>query len=136
MDRNPRDNTIEERIADACRGLTLMSETDAPVEPFIDGPSSEVTAAAVRSAADIEPHINANVSDAAAFFDRLTAEREWYTTGQKRDARRFAALEELLRKELADLQMFRFGRIRISIYVVGRDSEGRLAGIKTMAVET
>jgi hypothetical protein len=45
-------------------------------------------------------------------------------------------LRQFLEQNLTDLKVFRIGRIRLDVYVVGLDSEGNLAGVKTVAVET
>jgi Nuclease A inhibitor-like protein len=48
----------------------------------------------------------------------------------------FAALYEPLKATLTDLKVYRWGEATITVYVVGRDAHGRLAGFKTHAVET
>jgi hypothetical protein len=37
---------------------------------------------------------------------------------------------------LTDLKVYRCGAANLTVYVVGRDTHGRLAGFKTRAVET
>jgi hypothetical protein len=37
---------------------------------------------------------------------------------------------------LSGIRIFRFGRIRIDIFIVGRAKSGRLIGVRTFAVET
>lgn len=127
---------LEKRIEKACRGLTYMSETDAPVEPFFDGKTDRLAREEILKATGIDPKSPVEETDVGTFFGRLTAIQDWYEAGQKKNARRFASLEKLLREELSDLRVFRIGKIRVAIYVVGLDHEGTLAGVKTMAVET
>jgi len=48
----------------------------------------------------------------------------------------FAALYETLQATLTDLKVYRCGEANITVYVVGRDAQWRLAGLKTISVET
>ncbi len=49
---------------------------------------------------------------------------------------KFKRLKQLLIENLNELHVYRVGRVAIDIFVVGRDREGNLAGIKTKAIET
>lgn len=120
----------------ACEKLIYISETDSPVEPFLDSQIGAVSSATVTSA--LQRNANEAVEEAnfSVFFEKLTREREWHTPAQERMRQRFAALKDLLTENLDDPRVFRFGTIRIDIYAVGKDSEGNLAGVKTVAVET
>lgn len=83
-----------------------------------------------------EPDALVETVSADAFFERLIAINEWFGDSEKERAARFARLKAELAASLSDLTVFRIGRIRIDIYVVGIDAEGRLAGIATKSVET
>ena len=74
--------------------------------------------------------------DFEQFFTRLTADQSWHTPLQTRAVKKFRSLRTLLRSNLTELSVHRFGRIRIDILVVGRDAAGNVAGIRTRAVET
>jgi hypothetical protein len=49
---------------------------------------------------------------------------------------RYDALKNLLRSRLRDVRVFRVGRVQVRCFVVGRDPEGKLVGLETVAVET
>ena len=70
------------------------------------------------------------------FFSRLTRVQDWHAEAEKERVRRFLKLRKLLRENLKETTVLRIGRIRIDIYVVGVDRYGKLAGIRTKAVET
>lgn len=126
-------NELEASIARSCIGLVYVSETDAPIEPFF------VQNAADEPIADVlKKQFSGECSEADAddFFARLTTDQEWHTPLQKRTVKKFRALRNLLRSNLTDLRVYRFGRIRVDILAVGRDANGDLAGIQTRAVET
>ena len=136
MNKPTGNESLEERIAAACRGLSYMSETDAPIESFNGGKVDELSPDAIRKATGSDSKLRIEEADPAEFFGRLTAVKDWYTAEQKRDTRRFAILEKLLRENLSDLHVYRIGRIRIALYVVGLDTENNILGVKTTAVET
>jgi len=115
-------------------GLTYMSETDAPVEPYSGGHADTV---------DIANFIDVSASAVKhqklapkKFFDRLTTVSDWFDPEQRETARRFSELEKLLEENLNKLTVFKIGHIQIDIYVVGLDADKNLIGIKTKAVET
>lgn len=121
-----------ESITAACAGLIYTSETDAPVLPFAlpsDGANDDMIleklSASASQAASVDP-----------FFDRLTTKREWFGKSEIEIAAKFARLQKLLDENLSDLKLVRIGRLELSIVIAGRDSEGRLMGITTKAVET
>ena len=126
----------DERIARAAKGLIFISETDAPMEPFRWKKANEVTAGVVREMTGIDADSPAEEADADDFFSKLTVKKEWFGEREIERAERFAELYTELRSDLRDLRMFRFGRVQVSIYIVGIDAEGYLAGVMTKAVET
>lgn len=127
---------LEKRIEKACRGLSYMSETDEPVEPFFGGKACALSREEILKATGSDAKARIEETDPNSFFKRLTAIEDWYTPAQKKNARRFASLEKLLRNNLPELRVFRIGRIRIAIYVAGLDKNGNILGVKTSAVET
>jgi hypothetical protein len=127
----PSGNLFFYRLKTACEGLFYMSETDAPVEPFFasktdtDAKETILNATGNTESADIEE------GNFDQFFARL-----WYNYDEKKVAARPVSLRQLLEENLVDFKVFRIGRIGIGVYVVGRDRDGNLAGVKTKAVET
>lgn len=122
-------------LVDACRGLVFISETDADIEPFVCG---ETRSRSLRSYLDALQVDGKAVEEVpfANFFDRLTTEKDWHRALDKKRTRQFSKLREVLEESLVDLRVIRVGRIRIDIYIVGIDANGRLAGVKTNAIET
>lgn len=122
-----------EKATDA---LFYISETDAEIVPFIGREVDSVTTEAIVELAGADADSPVEVMSADGFFERLTAEKDWFGEREKQRAGRFAELYEILKTELTELTAVRIGRIRIDIIVAGRDHNGRLAGIRTRAVET
>ncbi len=123
-------------LNDLTKNLFYISETDAEIIPFTFRQAACVTAAEVlfQSGHDANDPVETIAPD--TFFSRLMATKDWFGPREKERAARFAALKTELEKELKDIKVFRVGKVQIEIFVVGLDGEGRLAGVKTKAVET
>lgn len=134
--RSKGSKDVLERIAEACQGLNFVSETDSDVRPLFLGPLDDISPASFGKVVAQTAGATITERDAGGFFAALTKARSWQTPAQARNAKRFAELEKLLNAELQDLRVFRVGRVRIDIYVVGRDAAGNWLGVKTHAVET
>jgi hypothetical protein len=128
--------SFDEELAEASDSLVYISETDSPVVPFSGEPSEEITAEAVLKQTGKPMNTTVEERSFAEFFERLTRDRDWFSDAERARAKKFLELQRLLEENLCGLKVFRFGRIRIDIYVVGLDNEGRLKGISTFAVET
>lgn len=122
MDKSPNTETdLKKRIAAACVGLVLISETDSPVEPFFGKRPSQTRAVEI---------------DLEKFFDRLTAEKDWHTATHRKNAKGFAALKALLEDELSDIHVYRVGKIQVDYLVIGLTTDGMNAGVQMKAIET
>ena len=119
----------------ACRSLTYISETDADMVPFdaekpVSRSLDSYLAALGITSNEIEER------DFDNFFDRLTSEKDWHGPREKKRTKQFAKLREVLQKHLDDTRVIRIGRVHLDIYIAGVDATGRLAGVKTKAIET
>ena len=123
-------------LAEAVKGLIYISETDAPIEPFFCPGAKKDPGRSIGEMIGRGPGEEADTVGIDRFFERLTKDQSWHDSEHSREAERFRQLKRLLEDNLTDLQVARFGKTRIDIYVVGFDKDGDLAGIKTKAVET
>lgn len=126
---------LETALAKACEGLIYISETDSPVTVYAGPKLSEL------SVSTISPHITKSdqqIEEAAfkAFFSRLTTPKEWHGDRERKRAKKFLDLQKLIEENLMEPHVFRVGRIRVRIYVVGLDSDGRVVGVEMDATET
>ncbi|HTK37099.1 MAG TPA: nuclease A inhibitor family protein [Pyrinomonadaceae bacterium] len=128
------DGPFFERLKAACAGWFYMSETDAGLEPFYGEKIEAVTRETIVNATGNATSGPIEEGNLDSFFAHL------WVNDKSGPARApvglIQNLRQLLEENLGDLKVFRIGRIRIDIYVVGVDREGRLVGIKTRAVET
>ena len=129
-------NAFAEQIKKAARDLYYISETDAEISPFVGEKAECVTREAVLKQVCAERDTPIEERDFEEFFARLTAHQDWFGDEEIETAGKFSKLKELLETNLREIKVFKLGKIQIDIYVVGLDSENRLMGIKTEAVET
>ncbi|MGE3468088.1 MAG: nuclease A inhibitor family protein, partial [Pyrinomonadaceae bacterium] len=127
--------SLFDRIDAAVDGLNYVSETDAPFAAFT-GSEADVEMAA--SLGDLGRDGSRHMEEISieTFFDRLISVRDWHGEREKEKAKKFLALKKLLEENLRDLKVYRIGKIRIDIYVVGIDAQGCVTGVTTKAVET
>ena len=123
-------------IEAACRGLVYVSETDAPVVPFRAEIGSGEPAAAVIEKLKAEHGGACETVRFDEFFAKLTKDQPWHTPLQTRMVKKYRALKNLLISSLDNLAVYKFGRVRREIFVVGTDKRGDLAGVRTRSVET
>jgi len=124
------------KIERACASLIYVSETDAPITAFAGAPAADVTAETILSETNLPAESPVAEIAAGEFFAKLTKIEEWHDAERRAMAKKFLELQTLLEENLRDLKVFKIGRIRLDIYVVGIDQNGNLLGIKTQAVET
>jgi hypothetical protein len=131
----PKEN-LAEQVRKAAEGLYYISETDAEFFPFTGTKTDAVTGENLLSQTANKPDAPVEERDFTDFFTRLTKIQDWFGDEEKQTAAKFARLKELLESNLKNLKVFKVGRIEIDVYIVGLDSESRLTGVKTKAVET
>lgn len=130
-----RDKILSE-ISRACEGLVYISETDSPITAFLSGPGNDETDEETLSHITSASNNDVEEIDFHLFFERLIAERDWHGAKEKERAQKFRALKSTLEDNLSELKVFKIGRVRKEIFVVGRDKDNRLMGVRTESVET
>ena len=136
QDENKNDGSLAGEIADGCKGLIYLSETDAPMLSLAGKQADTVTAETILQQTGRGADTPVEEVDLATFFARLTAINDWYDDARKASAKRFLDLQKLLEENLRELKVFKVGRIQLDIFVVGLDKDGCLVGVTTKAVET
>jgi len=138
-------------------GLWMPSETDAKLL-FVSSKgigSAAITEALIRErltaqhdallpqvmwvdAADVPLAGRTQVEerDALVFLNRIIDNADPEDPDSIARAQRFAALRDALTSRLTELKVIRFGTVNISTFIVGRTSDGALAGLLTGQVET
>jgi len=115
-------STAKTALAKAADGLLFPSETDAPFEFFTwqDEPNSAETVRANSSGAEL----TCQEMSLSEFLGDLVEEEP------------FRHLMTVIEKNLNGVKVYKCGNIHVAYFIVGRDSDGRLSGLKTIGVET
>ncbi len=119
----PKSSVTLDALKEAAKGLSFTSETDAPLTPFA-WPAGD-PAAAVKKQAGGKGEVETMTLD--AFFRAVP----------KEDKPQFDALATVLKRLLPDVKVYKVGdEAEKDVYIVGKASDGQLAGLKTTVVET
>lgn len=130
------ESSLIERIEKAVENLTYPSETDAEIHPFVGLFAAEVTKEEILRQTGHSADEFIEEKNFEEIFENLSKIQDWYGEDETATAAKFTNLKILLETNLKDLKFFKIGRREFDVYVVGLDSEGKLTGIKTVAVQT
>jgi hypothetical protein len=125
----------------AADGLLFPSESDYPLQAFL-WLRSEVGAGALVTPEELLKYKGyaadtaVEAVDFERFFRNVIQEEDWHEEEERASARRFRALVETLQRNLSDLKVFKVGRRKRDVYVVGRTPADDFAGFSTTVVET
>ncbi len=119
----------------AVRGLTYQSETDAAIKVFSGQKADSVSLENVLSQiGSMDSKIEEKEFN--AFFEPLIKSRDWFGDDERKKMENYIVLKNLLQINLIEKKVFRIGKIKIDIFVLGLDKDNTLCGIQTKAVET
>lgn len=123
----PADEALQ-RLRKAVEGLTYPSESDEPFDVLVwDGATGKTVRDVVAERVGRGRKVTA--VSVEAFFGQLDGADE---------APRYRELRAALEKSMKELSTFRVGdgEVRVDVYVVGRLSDGHVAGVHSVSVET
>lgn len=126
------DLTLEQAVD----GLLFPSETDAPIELFSWQDPPPFSPEALREQLQLPASVPLTTMDLESFFAPAVRVEDWFTPERRARAERFQTLLALLKQQLSDMRVYKFGRNEMPVIVVGRDAQGTWRGIKTVVVET
>jgi hypothetical protein len=124
-------------LQQAADGLTYPSETDSPwvalAWPSAQGePNRQGVLKQGRQKATT-PVEEQTVDD---FFAPLVQEQDWHGPEEKADVAKYRILLDAVKRLLVTPKVFKVGRRKVAVYVVGQAPEGGWGVLKTTAVET
>ncbi|MDQ3845605.1 MAG: nuclease A inhibitor family protein [Bacteroidota bacterium] len=129
-------NDSLKKINEATTGLQYISESDFPFEPvYLSKPTTSLPEELVRLAGQPPTALVAIVT-LEQFFRPMTTNYAETTPEQKQTALRFRELQRLLQEKLANLQVYKIGRVRAEVFIIGRLNDGSYGGLKTIVIET
>ena len=121
-------NAAVDALAKASKGLLFPSETDAPLEPFLwEGAGDKLTKDRVRQLAGAAK---------GAAVEETTLE-DLLSTVPEEDRPQFDKLAAAVKQQLSGVKVYKVGdEPERQVYVAGKTSDGKWAGLKTTIVET
>ncbi len=128
---------IEKDLKNATDGLLMISETEEPFEFYHDEVhgGEHLTEDTVLKLAGMPAGYPLEVVEVDYFFRNMTQQLDANEAGQEERAERFRVLVEML-KTLQDVKAYRIGEQRVTVLIIGTTEEGKIAGLKTVLVET
>jgi hypothetical protein len=106
----------------ATADLFWTSETDAPFEVMM-----------WKDLKPIEPIVTQSIDD---FFQPAITPQDWHGKEGQAIVARYEALIATLKENLREIRVDRVGEVEITIYIIGKTSDGTWIALKTSAVET
>ena len=144
---------LREELEKAAEGLSHTSESDSPFRYFTLPVMTEIAPSAegflnclglsIMCLEDLNLQANQLIEETPfdGFFPDLEALAMYAGTDASdpevvAENERFRNLEEVIKRRLRDVKVFRVGKVEVHCYVAGLDESGAFAGLKTIAVET
>jgi hypothetical protein len=131
----PPDDTGAALVA-AASGLLVPSESDSPLTLFRHDGAAPPTPATMLAQLGLPPTTPVETRTLDEFFAPLTAVAEWMDDAQRGQAARFAELRAQILARLSDIVVYRFGRVRVTVLIVGRAPAGDIVGLTATLIET
>jgi hypothetical protein len=117
--------SVFEELTQATKGLLYISETDAELTP-VTFAAGIIDANLVQKVAGVKTSTKVEESSLDEFFRVVPAE----------DKAKYARLTKVL-KRLTGIKVFKLGdEPEKQLFVVGKDEEGAVVGLRTIVVET
>jgi Nuclease A inhibitor-like protein len=124
-----------ELLRQATVDLLWMSESDYPFEVVTWEREIEMTPTALFPEVTSD-EIHVETMTLTDFFAPAIAIEDWYEAEELARVDRYKELLQAIESNLTEVQVFRVGEVEITIYIVGKTTDGNLVGLKTHAVET
>ncbi len=121
----------------ASQGLLYPSESDEPFTTFTwKEAGGELTKEQLLKLA--RKPAGSPVQEVALqdFFKDLTTEQDWHGDEERAAVKKYRDLLAVIRQKLPDAKVFKVGKTKVSVFIVGKTADGDWAGLKTTAVET
>lgn len=127
-------NPVLAVLRKAVKGLLFMSEKDAPFKAIAldEAPTHDNIAKLL----DLPTGSLVEEVPFAKFFADLTKVRKWHAEDDKAVVKRYRDLLAVLRDNLTSLKVFKVGKVRVKIAILGKTADDAWAGLVTDSLET
>lgn len=123
-------------FSDMVYELELISETDAPMTPFVWANTTEINDLVLLKMTGKPLNTSIEKRSVEEFFRNRVRISDWQSAQEKQVAERFALLYSRLRSCLSDLSVFKIGENPKIVLLMGMLGEGSAAGLQSLLVET
>ncbi|UOQ75017.1 nuclease A inhibitor family protein [Hymenobacter cellulosilyticus] len=125
-----------QQLQNLTQGLQFVSESEAPLEVVsYEAPGGALTEAALLKITGQPASASVETVDLMHFLRNHTADDG--VLGDPELANRYKALQMFLKQELEETKVYRVGTgPQVQAYALGRTTDGKLAGFKTVLTET
>jgi|SRR6476646_6588251 len=132
----PSDQEIVPLLQQSVEGLLCMSESEAPFEAFLWDVQPPITPEMVLQQTQHPSDAPFETVSLEQFFEVATEEQDWYGPEEQEQAKKYQHLVEVIKNNLSDVQVYKIGKTKIDVYILGMIASGQIAGISTQVVET
>jgi hypothetical protein len=116
-----------EALKQASKGLLFPSETDAPFKAFLWESAGQLTPERVCALAGAEEGTEVEEMSLDDLLETVPSE----------DRADFQRLVDAIRQQLSEVKVYKVGdEAERDVFIVGKDHDGEVAGLKTKVVET
>jgi hypothetical protein len=118
---------VRDALQKASKGLVFVSETEAPLKPFVWTDGGELTREHLLQVTGSAPGTPVEEMSLDNFFRAVPRE----------DKVKFQKLTQVLQEQLSAVTVYKLGdEAEKPVYIVGKTSDGQWAGLQTTVVET
>ena len=130
-------NDTKQILLNAAEGLLYPSESDYPFDYFEWQTTSEkLSKQEIRQFSGLPTRVLVQTLSLDTFFEPVTQVQDWYGEEEKANTEKFKHLRKVLENNLQDIQVFKAGKVEATVYITGKDAEGKRVGLSTKVVET
>ncbi len=124
------------QLHDLVDGLYVMSETDAPLKPFVWKNIDMIDDALLLKKAKVSPETCLEKWTIEYFFRNMITPQDWHGEQEKEDVLKFQNLLGTLQSSLTEPSVYRIGDTKKEVFILGKLADGNIGGLKTYVVET
>ena len=131
------ENDTKQTLLKAAEGLLYPSESDYPFEYFEWQTTNEkLSKKEMCQLSGLSSGVPIETLSLEKFFEPVTQIQDWYGEEEKASTEEFKNLKLVLETTLQDIQVFKAGKVEASVYITGKDVEGKRVGLFTKVVES
>lgn len=129
---------MEDQLRPLLADLYYPSESDEPVT-FVRCPLDQLdplTVTQIKQWLLLPPAVFVEEIPEDQFWQPVTTVEDWYGAEEKARTDKFVQLRQQLTAQLTVRQTFRAGQSDVTLLLLGRQTDGTRAGLKTTVIET